>query len=175
MGHFVGDAAEPLVRGVDKGHRAAFRYGTFRRHHNAEMTALGFAPPDLVADLVDIERDLGNQNDVCRAGDPRVERNEPRIAAHDFDHHHALVALRRRVHLVDRVGRGSDGGIESERRHGSAHVVVDRLGHADNREALFEQAQDDAERALAADRNQGVETIRAEGVEQLLRAVALLP
>src|SRR6202008_1480552 len=86
-----------------------------------------------------------------------------------------LMTFRSRVQLVDRVGRRGNGRVEPERRNGSADVVIDGLGHADDREPLFPELQRDAERAIAADGYQGVETVRPERVEQLLRAVALLP
>src|SRR3989449_4278738 len=69
MGHLVSDAAEPFVRGIDQRDRAAFRNGTLRDDDNAEVPPLGFAATDLVAHLVDVERDFGNQDDVGRAGD----------------------------------------------------------------------------------------------------------
>ena len=59
------------------------------------------------------------------------------MAPHDLDHDHAFVALGGRVDLVDRVGRGGDRGVEAEGRRRSADVVIDRLGHADDRQSFL--------------------------------------
>src|ERR1041385_5175044 len=97
------------------------------------------------------------------------------MPSHDLDDHDAFMAFGGRVDLVDRVRRRGNGGVEPERRHGPADVVVDGLRHANDRQSLLQQRVRDPERAVAADRNERVEAVRAERVEQLLRAIALDP
>ena len=47
---------------------------------------------------------------------PARHRNPAGVAAHDFEHHHAVVALRGGAQAVQRVGGAGDGGIEAERQ-----------------------------------------------------------
>ncbi len=67
------------------------------------------------------------------------------------------------VQAVDRVAGDLHGGVEPERHVGAAEVVVDRLRHADHRQAVLGvQARRGAQRVLAADRDQPVEVERVE-------------
>src|SRR6185503_15022724 len=91
---------------------------------DAEVSSLGLAPPDLVADLVDVERDFRNEDDVGRAGDPGAESDEPGMATHDLDDHHTLVTLGGRVLIVDKVICERDCRTEFECRDGSGIFVV---------------------------------------------------
>ena len=92
-----------------------------------EVRAALVAVRDAVADLVDVERLLGDEDDVGAAGEPGVRRDPARVPAHHLDDHHAVVALGGRVQAVDRVGRDLHRGVEAEREVGGREVVVDRL------------------------------------------------
>ena len=94
------------------------------------------------------------------------------VPAHHLDDHHAVVRLGGRVQPVDRVGDDLHGGLEAERHVGAAEVVVDRLRHAHDRHAVFVQAQRDAERVLAADRDQHVDAAALERAPHERGAVA---
>src|SRR6185503_1840979 len=142
---------------------------------DAEVSSLGLAPPDLVADLVDVERDFRNEDDVGRAGDPGAESDEPGMATHDLDDHHTLVTLGGRGHFVKSIRGGRDCRIESECLDGPGDVVVVRLSDADHRQAPLAELQRDTQRTVAPDRDERIQPIRPEGIEQLLRAVAFLP
>src|SRR5207244_12634879 len=77
--HHAGDAAEPLDvpgAGLLK-HRApaADRFRAFRRDDDAEARAELVSRADSCGDLLQVERDLRNENDVRSAGDAGVERN----------------------------------------------------------------------------------------------------
>ncbi|GDY43894.1 hypothetical protein SANT12839_047760 [Streptomyces antimycoticus] len=65
---------------------------------------------------------------------------------------------------VDRLGGDIDGGVEAEGVVGAGHVVVDRLGHSDHLDALAAQGRGDAERVLAADRDERVHLVLGEGL-----------
>ena len=69
---------------------------------------------DLLAHLLDVERDLGNQDHVRAAGEPAVQGDPARVASHQLHHEHAVVALGGGVQLVERLGGGADRGVESE-------------------------------------------------------------
>ena len=102
---------------------------------------------------------------------PLYRADPPRVPPHQLHDHHPVVALRRRVQLVDRLGGGADGGVESERALGAAHVVVDRLGHADDGQPLPPELVRDLQAAVAADRDQRVEAARLECRDEVVRAV----
>ena len=63
------------------------------------------------------------------------------------------------VQPVDRVGRDLHRGVEPERHLGRREVVVDRLRHADDADAVAAELRGDAERVLAADRDQRVDPL----------------
>ena len=120
---------------------------------------------------LDGDRLLGDQDHVGAAGDPGVERDPAGVAAHHLDDHDAVVRLRGRVQPVDRLGRDGDGRVEAERVVGAVEVVVDRLRDADHREAVLRvQAGGDAERVLAADRDERVQPFALEVLEHVLDA-----
>ena len=92
------------------------------------------------ADLFDVERVFGEQDDVGAAGEAGVRRDPARVTPHHLDDHHAVVTLRRGVQPVDRVGCDLHCGVEPEREVGGRQVVVDRLRHADHLHAVRARA-----------------------------------
>src|SRR5437899_3003847 len=80
----------------------------------AEALADGLAVAHELADAVDGERYLGDEDGVRSAGDARLERDPAGVAAHHLDEHDAMVRLGRRMDLVDGVGRGVQRGVEPE-------------------------------------------------------------
>ena len=91
---------------------------------------------------------------------PGVGGDPARVAAHHLDDDHAVVRLGRGVQAVDRVGGDLHRGLEAEREVGAREVVVDRLRDADDVDPLVDQPARDAQRVLAADRDQRVELAR---------------
>ena len=112
---------------------------------------------DQATDLVDVEWDLWNEDHVGAAGDAGMQRDPAGVPPHHLDHQNPVMAFRRRVQAVDRLGRYLQRGVEAEGDIGGAEVVVDRLGHADHVHAVPVELVGDAERVLATDRDQGVE------------------
>ena len=105
-------------------------------------------------------------------GHPAHDRDPARVPAHHLDDHDAVVRLGGRVQPVDRLGGDGQRRVEAERVVGRREVVVDRLGHADDRErVLLEEPRGDAERVLAADGDERVEPLRCEVLEHALDAV----
>ena len=91
---------------------------------------------------------------------PREERDPAGVAAHRLDDDDPVVRLGGRVAAVDRLGRDRDGGVEAEGVVGAVEVVVDRLRDADDRQVLLgEEPRRDAERVLAADRDERVDLL----------------
>ena len=90
-------------------------------HDDVEVPPAPLPLHDRLANLVEVVRDLGDQDHVHRAREPGVQRDEPRVAPHHLHHDHAIVRLGGRVQLVDRLHRRRHGGVESERRDRAAH------------------------------------------------------
>ena len=93
---------------------------------------------------------------------PLCTRDPAGVAAHHLDDHDAVVRLGGRVQPVDRLGADRDRGVEAEGVVGAGEVVVDRLRDADDRRAEVRvQPRRDAERVLAADRDERVDCSNA--------------
>ena len=142
--------------------------------HDREVAPLRVAPAQPLAHLVDVERPLGHQHDVGAAGQPAVGGDPAGVPAHHLDHDHAVVRLGGRVQAVDRVRGDLHRGLEAEREVGAGQVVVDRLRDADDVHARLRQLARDAERVLAADRDQRVEPQLLERRLHALEPVLLL-
>ena len=130
MAELVGLAVRDLQRAL-LGQRA-LGDDDDREHATARVAA-----PDQLADLVEVERLLGDQDHVGAAGEPGVERDPAGVAAHHLDHHHPVVGLGRGVQAVDRLGRDVQRGVEAEGDVGGAEVVVDRLRHPEHVDAVL--------------------------------------
>ena len=72
---------------------------------------------------------------------PACSAIQPQCAAHHLDHHHALMRSRRWSGACRWRRWRSHRGVEAERHLGRGEVVVDRLGHPDDRDALLGQAR----------------------------------
>ena len=156
MSELVGLARRDRHRALD-GRRA------FGDDHDRERLAARVPVPQPRAHLLDVERLLGNEDDVGAAREPGVRRDPARVPAHHLDHHHAVVALGRRLQPVDRVGRDLHRGPEAEGVVGGRQVVVDRLRHADDVHARGAELRADAERVVTADRDRARRRRRVRG------------
>ena len=143
-------------------------------HHDRRVP--GLEPVlDVAADLLDVERALRDEDHVGAAGQARVQRDPARVAAHHLDDERPVMALGRRVQAVDRLHGDVHRGVEAEREVGRAEVVVDRLRHADDGDALAVQPRGDAEGVLAADDDQRVHAEAAQVVLDPLDPAAAGP
>ena len=147
------------------------RKRAFGRDDDGEMTTRPIAFHDLVTDLPNVVRNLGDEDDVGGSSKAAMQRNESGVAAHDFHHDHAIVTFGRGVKLVDRLERGVHRRVEPERRDRSADIVVDRLGHADDFHAALVQTLGDRERSIASDRDDSVDSEAARALEKLGRPI----
>lgn len=135
--------------------------GAFGDDDEGEEFSLLFAFLHLFADALELEGDLGDEDDVGAAGDAGVEGDPAGVAPHDFEDEDAVVAFGGGSEAVEGVGGARDGGVEAEGEDGALEVVVDGFGHADDGDAELVHLLGDAEGAVAADRDQGAE---AEGL-----------
>src|SRR6266849_1844521 len=75
------------------------------------------------------------------------------------------------MQAVDGFGRDFDGGDEAEGQIGSVDVVVDGLGHADQRQTLNEELGGHGKGSFAAHANDGVDAVVRDGLSNTLDAV----
>ena len=85
---------------------------------------------DFVADALEAERNLGNQDYIGAAGDSAMGGDPTSVAAHHLAHQHAFVAGGSAAQPVERISRERDRGIEAESDVGAGDIVVDGLGDA---------------------------------------------
>ncbi|MNX90407.1 hypothetical protein D3C86_1224530 [compost metagenome] len=121
--------------------------------------------------LLHVEGDLGDQDDVDRAGHARLEGDPARGAAHDLEDHHPVVALGGGEQLVDGLGGRGHRRVEAEGLVRRVEVVVDGLGDADQVHALLGQVVPDAEGAVAADEDQRIQAQLVVAADHLVRHV----
>ena len=150
---------------------AVFRVRAFGDDDDAEARAQLVAIADALRDLLEVVGDLGNQDDVGAAGHAAVQRDPAGVAAHHLDDHDPAMRFGGRVQPIDRVGREADGGVEAETARRADDVVVDRLRHADERDALLVELVRDGQRAVAADADQRVELHLLEHLDHAVAVV----
>ena len=156
-GDLRADAAEPdfaLGRAVEGRDLAALRRRAFRGDDQRRGRAARHPLLDMRGQPLVGKGNLGNQDDIRAAGQAAVQRDPARVAAHDLQHHDALVAGRRGVQAVERIGHALHRGIETEGRRRGGKIVVDRLRHADHGHAVFKKLVRRGQRAVAADADQ---------------------
>ena len=125
---------------------------------------------DVIGDFLDFIRNFGNEDDIRAARNARRDGDMPRVAAHDFKDHNAVMARGGGLEPVERFGCNRNGGIETDRDFRHADIVVDGLGNADERKAaFFRKAAQDIEAAVAADADQRIAFQRIIAVDDFLR------
>ena len=168
------DPAEPgVAEGVDLRVLRDLGFGVFggrafRHDDDAEHPSRGAALPERRADFVEVERDLGHEDDVRPAGQPAGRGHPSRVAPHDLDDHDPVVRLRGRVEAVDGLHDRVDRGVEPNGDVGPPDIVVHRLGDSDHGDARPAQVARRAERVVPADRDDGVDPVAAQrGFDQV--------
>lgn len=117
------------------------------------------------ADLIDVEALLGDEDDVGAAGQPRVQRDPPRVPAHHLDDQDTHVRLGGGTEAVDGLGGDIDRRVEPEGVVGGREVVVDGLRYADTGDpVLAPEAVGHPQRVLAADHDERVDPMSGEAL-----------
>jgi hypothetical protein len=106
-------------------------------HHDAVVLAVVVVVLEQSADVVDVDVLLRNENHVRAAGDARGVGDPAGIAAHHFNHDHAIVRVGGGVDAVDGLGGDGHGRVVAEGGVGAADVVVDGLGNAHGLDAVL--------------------------------------
>jgi hypothetical protein len=173
------DAAQPLLARsraqFDDDTPATNGYCTFCGHDDAEPRAQPLTGEDVIRNLVQIERNLGDEDDVGAAGNTGMQGDPSGVAAHHFGHHDTMVRFRRRVQPIDGIGREAHRGVEAEGARGLDDVVVDRFRDTDEWDAPPVELVRDRERAVAADHDQRIQIETMKGVGALCRTIPQRP
>ena len=161
-GEIIGNAGEADFRAVCGAflllHLRFFHaHGAFGDGDDGERLAVLSALTQRIAHDVQIIRDFRQEDDVCAAGNAGIERQPAGLVAHDLDDHDAAVAGGGSVHAVDDVGGDIHGGVEAEGDVCAPDVVIDRLGQADDIQALFGEEVCGLVGAVAAQADEAVQ------------------
>ena len=128
--------------------------GAFGDDDDGEVLVLCAVPVlDVLANLVNVDRPLGDEDHVRAARHPGVHGDPARVPAHHLADDDALVRLGGRVEPVDGLGGDLHRGVETESEIGAGEIVVDGLGNSDHFHAHRGELGRDPERVLAADRH----------------------
>lgn len=130
--------------------------------------------PDDLGEPVDVEGAFRHHDGVGTARHARVQGDPSGVAAHQFDDHDALMRLGGGLEPVQCLGRHRHRRVETEGDIGAGDVVVDGLGHADDRQAGLAEQPSRLEGALAADRDDGVDAEVRAAPRGQFRAAAQL-
>ena len=113
---------------LGKGRRVTLGKRALGDRDDAEVRGALGAAPDRGCDNLRIVGYLGNQDDIRPAADARPEGEPPCAMAHDLGDDDAVVAVRRAVQPVERLGGDPEGGVKADRRIREGDVVVIVLG-----------------------------------------------
>src|SRR5205085_4418250 len=123
-----------------------------RDHNDGEVHApRTMTPHDVLADAIDLDRLLRDQDHVRAAGDPGMGGDPACVPAHHLADDYAVVRLGGGVEPVDGLGGNLDGCVEAEGQIGAGEIVVDGLRDADEVDSHLVQLGSHPERVLAAD------------------------
>ena len=140
-----------FVLGGGEGARVVHAHRALGHGDDAEIRPVPAAAFDGLGDFFHVVGNFGNQNHVRAARDARAQREPARAVPHDFGDDDAMMAVRRAVQPVNRLGRDVQRGGETEGRIRHRHVVVNRLGQRDDVQSGLMQAQRVFLRAAAAE------------------------
>ena len=112
---------------------------------------------------LEIELMFGNEHRRRADRNADIQSKEARIPTHHLDDRTTLMGLHRVAQLIDTVDRRVAGGIKADRIIRAANVVVNRCRDADRRNTEPRKLQRAAERSVAADRHDSVESEHLTG------------
>jgi len=162
LGEHVADTAEPHVTelvGLAGGQhdRALLRLRAFGDDDDRCVATLLVTLDEVLAHPLDVEFSFRHEHLRRTACDPRVDGDPSGMTAHDLADQHSVVRLGGGVQPVDGIHGDLHRGVEPEGHLGAAEIVVDRLRHAHDVDAVLGQLRSDAEGVLAADRHERVD------------------
>ena len=96
--------AAALVLGGGEGAVVVNALRALGHGHDAEIGSAPAAAPDGLGDLLDAVGNLRNQNHIRATGNARAQRQPARAMSHDLGDNDAVMAVRRAVEPVNRIG-----------------------------------------------------------------------
>ena len=136
---------------------AVFAACALSHGQNAEEASAAAAFFQLGNQAGGVKFNFGNQNHISAARHAGHKGDPTGLAAHQLQHHHAMMALRGRMQAVGGFGGGCHGGVEAKGHIGAAHVVINCFWDAHNRCAARKQVLADAQCAVAAQHQQRIQ------------------
>ena len=154
--NLVGDPSEPLRVSIDVPLLPTHPLCSLGYDDDVELRPFLRSRTDRLHDRFRPVSDLRDENDVRPPSQPRVERDPSRVAPHDLQDHHAIVAFRGGVQAIDGFGGYRHRGHEPKGEVGRRQIIVDCLRHGDDRNAAVAEPLRDAKRSVAPDGDQPV-------------------
>ena len=165
------DVAKGVELGADGGLPGLFwQLCTFGDDDEGEALAALPACAQETDDVVDVDREFGDEGNVSAAGDADGDGDPAGVTAHDFHDLHARVCFGSGMEAVDGFGGDGDGGVEAEAGVGAAKIVVDGLGNADAVDAALRELDGDGLGVVATKGDEGVELVALNDLEAGLEA-----
>ena len=120
------------VGGLESRDLAVFWFCSLGDDDHGAFGAFLFAAQDLCCHFGKLKGNFWDENNVSASCQTAVEGDPAGVAAHDFDHHHALVAGGRGVQAVEGAGNAFYSGVEAECHIGGLKVVIDGFWNSDD-------------------------------------------
>ena len=134
---------------------------------NAERVAVTAALLQLIDNRIQIIRDFRNQNNICAARNACAQGQPAGTMTHDFYQKYTAVRGRRRMHLIQHIGRNVHRGLIAKRNLGAPQVVVDGLWQRNDVQTFLAQQVRGLCRAVTAENNQTVQLHVVVGLNHL--------
>ena len=112
---------------------------------------------DRIDDLVDIIRDLRQQDDICAGSHACIEGKPADLVAHDLNNEDAAVGAGRRMDLVNSSRCNIHRALETEGHIRAPEVIVDRLGKRDDIQAFLGETVSRLGGAVASEHDKAVQ------------------
>ncbi len=116
----------------------------------------------IVSDDVEIERDLGEEDDIGTRRNAGVQRKPAGVSTHDFHDHDAVVAGGGRVDAVEGFGCDRDGCLEAEGDIRTPQIVVNGFGDTDAVDASVGEGFGSGHGAVATDDDERLDAVQVE-------------
>ena len=110
----------------------------------------------MLADLLDGERNFGNEDDMRSTGDSRLDCDPSGVAPHYLHRHHPVMRFSRGMDFVDGISGSLQGRIEPKGDIGGRQIVVDGFWDADELHPFVKKIKSDLLRPVAADGDDGI-------------------
>ena len=159
-----------LVHKAGKILRSACAFGYY---NNACKLAAQLILYKLLCAVLPVHGNFGHNYHVRAAGYAGPQRDIAAVAAHDFNHAHAVMRAHGIAYLVYFIGYSVNGRGKADSKIGIAHIVIYGAGQADCHYAVFIKLFCAAVAAVSADYYKAVYIVCMQHVQRLFKAAVL--